>query len=263
MAILVPRNGVLIAVPQPANADGTVAPGLITIAGLKGGGVQTDILVTSFETEAAVAHQVTPSIGGPQYLFVFGDKLVDIAVGIVMYPGKCASGSATAQAQGYLQAWQFYNSNRIQTNAPVAPVAISYCGVNIVGLVVGFKSAAAAPSDAASSLIRGTLMLKGWVPPENLPGSTSGSGGGSGSGSSSGNGNSGANGNGTPINSGFGGTLGSSSGPGALVSPSGQALNPSPYAYANGVVDAAQAAHSAMAAASAGRHTQNPLGFTL
>lgn len=162
-AILIPQNGTLVAISL-AGTDGQGAiPALITVQGLKETGSSAELLVTSFEHSAEVAQRVVPTIGGPEYLYVFGDKLHEIGIGVVMYPGKCGD-AGKEKSNGYSAAWKFYQDYRISPKQ-VRVVSVTFGSTQISGLVVGFKVTASASQGFA--VIEGLLQLKGWVSPEN------------------------------------------------------------------------------------------------
>lgn len=164
-AVLVPMNGNLVAVRTAKGA--VVVPGVVTVAGLNDKTSSAEVLVVGYRSNAEVAQQTVQSIGGPEYIFVFGDKLGDISIGIIMYPGSCGTDGNSAQFNTYLKAWQFYTKNRMQPTK-TTPVSLSFAGVSFSGLVTGFQSDADA--NQGYSVIHGNLMLKGWVPPSTVGG---------------------------------------------------------------------------------------------
>jgi hypothetical protein len=146
--IIVPRQGTLVAVRSEK-----ATPGFLTVEGLKD--TSQDILLTSFTQKAQVAHQVVQTIGGPEYLYVFGDMLQDLQVGVVVYAKSCEGSTAAS----YLKSWEYYTKNRLQPGK-VQRLSISFAGVNLQGLLVGFSTQASV--GGGFSVIQGTLSLRGW-----------------------------------------------------------------------------------------------------
>lgn len=136
-------------------------PGLLTIEGLTG--EAASVLVTSINLTARVAQQSLPTIGGPEYIYVFGDMLQDISVGLVVYAKPCPGQPG---GSSFMTAWRFYSQNRL-TPGKVDTVTLNFGGLSLRGLVIGFQVSAEA--EAGSAVIRGTLLLKGWAPTENQP----------------------------------------------------------------------------------------------
>ena len=152
-AIIRAQNGYLIAI----RAKEGVTPGVITVDGLSS--QTTGVLFTSFSQTDSVAHQVSQTIGGPEYIFVFGDMLQDLSIGLVMYPRGCES-----NANSVLAAWKFYAEKRLRPGA-VPIVNLTFAGINLRGLVVGFR--ANADTSGGAQVVHGNLILKGWAVTES------------------------------------------------------------------------------------------------
>jgi hypothetical protein len=161
-AIIMAQNGMLVAVRAKE-----ATPGLLSIEGLTAG--TAGVLITSFSQSDNVAHQVTQTIGGPEYIFVFGDMLQDLSIGIVMYPKGCAGSVDSA-----LAAWKFYSDKRLRPGS-VQIVNLTFAGLTLRGLVVGLRTDADAST--GTQVIRGTLILKGWAVTETSPSSRRGGSG--------------------------------------------------------------------------------------
>ena len=161
-ALFASDTGVLLVVKPPEGS--TLRPGILTVEGLKGQTSVANVVITSFSMQAAVAMQSTPTIGGPEYVCGFGDRMNDISVGIVVYPRGC-----TEQANGFLDAWKYYYENRVQPTK-TKPVKLTFCGLTIKGLIREFGTVSEASQGTA--VIQAKLRLMGWVDKTTLNSNT-------------------------------------------------------------------------------------------
>lgn len=135
-------------------ADAPTA-GLLKVEGLPGAAEQ--ILLLSMEIEAATAFQIATTIGGPQYMYPFGDKLQNISIGLMVVAQTCKSKD---QESAFGKIWKFYYSNRI-TPEKLQKVKITYANQTIVGLVTSLKTTA--QPENGVPIIHCALSLLGWV----------------------------------------------------------------------------------------------------
>lgn len=156
-AILKPDNGRLVVVKSPVGAT----PAVLKIPGLSDGTISSGVIITSFNMTASVAHQITPTVGGPEYVYVFGDSLGQATIGIVAYPNTC-DGDNTGS---FAKAWEYYMSNRM-TPRQVKTLSLTFCGVTIKGLLVSFANEL--NNQNGFAVIRGTLTLRAWVDPTTI-----------------------------------------------------------------------------------------------
>lgn len=119
------------------------------------------VIVHNFSVRNSVAFRSTPTIGGPNYIFAFGDNVASLSVSVTMFQGYgCLSEGQEQDLNGILSSFQFYANNRIMpTVAPL--VKIVYGGVNITGFLVGFSPAS---QGGGQRLVHQAVFeLIGWV----------------------------------------------------------------------------------------------------
>jgi hypothetical protein len=158
-AIFKPDNGRLVAVKSPQGAS----PAVLKIPGLNGGSTSANVIITSFSMTASVSHQITPTVGGPEYIYVFGDAIGEATIGIVVYPQTCENDE---NSSNFLQAWKYYMDNRL-TPKKVKSISMTFCGVTIKGLLVAFNNEL--NNQNGFAVIRGQMSLRAWVDPTTMP----------------------------------------------------------------------------------------------
>jgi len=95
-------------------AGGDAATGLVTVDGLSNS--VEDVIITGITTQDEVAAKFTPTIGGPEYLYVFGDSLTKITVSLILFSGTgCLQGS-TSTLDGLQSMRAFYKNNRLSVD---------------------------------------------------------------------------------------------------------------------------------------------------
>lgn len=151
-AIFTTAPGTLVAI-QTSNAP-TAA--LIKVQGVSE--VQ-NIIVTSLRVQAQTAYQVSSTIGGPQYLFPFGDRLQEISLGLLVVPLACQD-SSDGQVSAFSRLWKFYYDKRISPSK-IQAVKITFAGQTISGLVTSLQ-ASAEPQEGVP-LIQCQITLLGWA----------------------------------------------------------------------------------------------------
>jgi hypothetical protein len=161
-AILKPDNGRLVIVRSPEGAT----PAVLKIPGLNDGTTSAGVIITSFTLSASVAHQITPTVGGPEYVYVFGDSLGQATIGLVTYPNTCDDEDNSGS---FAKAWQYYMSNRM-TPRQVKTLSLSFCGITIKGLLISFVNEL--NNQNGFAVIRGTMTLRAWVDPTTISGGT-------------------------------------------------------------------------------------------
>jgi hypothetical protein len=153
-AIFTTAPGTLVAI-QTADAP-TAA--LIKVAGLSD---TQNIIITSLNVRAETAYQVASTIGGPQYLFPFGDKLQEIQVGALVVPLPCPKdATSNNQTSAFNKLWKFYYEKRISPDK-IQSVKITFAGQTISGLVTAIQ-ANAAPQDGVP-IVQCTISMLGWA----------------------------------------------------------------------------------------------------
>ena len=151
-AIFTTAPGTLIAI----RTQDTPTAALIKVAGLSD---TQNIIVTSLSVKAETAYQVSSTIGGPQYLFPFGDKLQEIAVGALVIPLSCPK-ETDGQTSAFSKLWKFYYEKRISPDK-IQAVKITFAGQTISGLVTAIN-ADAAPQDGVP-IVQCTIRMLGWA----------------------------------------------------------------------------------------------------
>ena len=153
-AIFKSSPGTLVAVRA-----GAASAALLSIEGLANAG--RDVIISDFTAQDAVAAQVTPTIGGPHYIYSLGQRLTDMTVRLVTYPATCTEG----ETSGVKNAWAFYQQYRVSPDN-VTPIKLTFAGMTIHAFVFGMTTRAAS-SDGIPVVVL-ELSMQGWVDPNNV-----------------------------------------------------------------------------------------------
>lgn len=154
-AIFKSSPGTLVAVRA-----GAASAALLSIEGLANAG--RDVIISDFTAQDAVAAQVTPTIGGPHYIYSLGQRLTDMTVRLVTYPATCTEEEETS---GVKNAWAFYQKYRVSPDN-VTPIKLTFAGMTIHAFVFGMTTRAAS-SDGIPVVVL-ELSMQGWVDPNNV-----------------------------------------------------------------------------------------------
>lgn len=150
-AIFKSAPGVLVAVrSQGANAP---SAGLLTIEGLQTGA--QGVIITQFDSSERAAVQKQQSIGGPAYLYSFGQELSSMSCTLVAYPASCDGSS-----NGVTAGWSFYLQKRVAPNR-VTPIRLTFGGITLYAFVIGMRTTVSAQQ--GMPVIGLTLEMVGWV----------------------------------------------------------------------------------------------------
>lgn len=117
-------------------------------------------IYTSFGMSDRAAYQVSPTIGGPNYIYSFGQELSEITISLVTYSRSCDNSSG-----GLSSIIAYYQANRFSSKKP-SPLSITLEGKTIKAFLVGMTSQVSAETGLA--LGRAQLQLLGWVDPATL-----------------------------------------------------------------------------------------------
>lgn len=160
-----------IVVVRGVGGEDQPAQAIVQVEGQDGSLIANqDIIITRASFDQQVAFSTRPTIGGPEYLYVFGDKLSRITVSCILFQeGVCLpgdeEGSSANQTNGVLSLMRFYARNRLTPGeAPI--VTLAYNGVTIQGFLI--QSAIESQSTRGRQAHGGRLTLLGWVDHESV-----------------------------------------------------------------------------------------------
>lgn len=128
-------------------------------------GVTQPAILTSFNMVDRAAIQTTPSIGGPFYLYSFGQELSTIEASFVGFTRGC-----NGDEGGLSSLIAFYEKNKVDPTS-IEPVEIVLAGTTIHAFVVGMSVSGNAGN--ASSVFTVTFSMLGWKDPSTLSESNS------------------------------------------------------------------------------------------
>lgn len=155
--------GTLIPIRAP-QGDGP-QQALLTIEGLEG--ASQDIIITNFRKTSGTNVRMTPTIGGPYYLFSFGQKLTEMQMSIISFPNSC-----DGETQSYQKLLKFYQDTRISPEN-AKPIRITYAGITHWAFILGLSDEANASQ--GFPVIQATLRMAGWVDEATVQSSGGGS----------------------------------------------------------------------------------------
>ncbi len=130
-----------------------VAEAVVSIDSLNGSG--KSVIITSIAMDSQTSVQFSPTIGGPEYLYVFGERLSDTQVTFALYSN---AGCDEGGDHGVTDFLNYYDNNKV-TADKATPITIAYLGQTIKGFLIGCRVSTQTGSDGLP-ISTGTLTLK-------------------------------------------------------------------------------------------------------
>lgn len=108
-------------------------------------------LVRSVSWNQQVNVQFQPSLGGPVYVYVFGDLMGDVSISGIAFAGLCDNQGQT----GLQEVFQYYNANRASQRSEV--VTVSYGSESAEGFLTRL---ALSPMNPELMLTNFTMVIR-------------------------------------------------------------------------------------------------------
>lgn len=129
-AIFTTAPGTIVVAKSDAAQD--PRPALLSIDGI-GGRISAGVIASGINLQASVHSSLTPTVGGPSYLYVFGDAMMMVTVHLTVFEWLGCSGSGSDNS-GIAKTLKYYETNKIRSDR-VSPVGLTYAGVKLNGLI--------------------------------------------------------------------------------------------------------------------------------
>lgn len=129
-AIFTTAPGTILVAKSDASQD--PRPALLSIDGI-GGRISAGVVASGINLQASVHSSLTPTVGGPSYLYVFGDAMMMITVHLTVFEWIGCNGSGS-DSSGIAKTLKYYEKNKIRPDK-VNPVGLTYAGVKLNGLI--------------------------------------------------------------------------------------------------------------------------------
>ena len=155
-----------IVVVRGQGGEETPKQGIIQVEGESGQLTETeDIIIVAASMQQQVAYKTAPTIGGPEYLFVFGDRLSPLTINAILFQDSMCSEGAGSESNGVMSALKFYAKNRLTPgNAPL--ITVAYSGATFQGFLVGVSIDS--QNQNGNQTHSASLQLIGWVDHESV-----------------------------------------------------------------------------------------------
>lgn len=149
--------GTLVVLRRNTAEDDEPVSGIVMLEGLNDQDLH-DVIIVSMDYSEEVMAKVTATIGGPEYLFVFGDRLSGITVNALLFTGLGCDGPSQ---NGVMTLLRYYRENRLQVGR-AAPIRIVYASAVIRGFLMGLKTRTVVDASGLQATTA-TMQLIGWV----------------------------------------------------------------------------------------------------
>jgi len=107
-------------------------------------------IIEAITTNQSVNVQFQPSLGGPVYVYVFGDNMGDISIAGTAFAGMCDDSSKS----GLKEVLDYYNENRASQRQEV--VTVTYGSESLEGFLTRMELS---PLDPLFMLSKFTIMI--------------------------------------------------------------------------------------------------------
>ena len=116
-------------------------------------------IITQFGLSGRGNYQFMHTLRNFIYVYVFGEKMGEISVGGISFPGTCEDGDT-----GFELVWKYYLQHRISTRGAPISVAIGV-GLSFQGWLTDFKIETVDPAVGLSQFLMRLAMFPGRVIP--------------------------------------------------------------------------------------------------
>ena len=147
------KEGTLLHFTPAEGEGGSASQALIEIEG-----VTKPALIVGFAMGDRAAIQVSPSIGGPYYLYSFGQELTNISASFIGFRKSCG----TTQSNGLNSLIAFYDRSRVSPDR-MEPITMVFSGVTIHAFVVSLSVQGS--SGSTKGVFNVTVEMLGWRDP--------------------------------------------------------------------------------------------------